>query len=95
MPLQHDNARPHTIAAASAVIQNIRFEVAPCPPFSQNLALSAFWLIAALKYHLKGVHFTCYEEVQTARENDLENSLKIYTLMGSKNLFNAGGVVLN
>jgi hypothetical protein len=28
--------------------------------------------------------FTCYEEVQAVRENDLENSLKIYTLMGSK-----------
>jgi hypothetical protein len=38
---------------------------------------------------------TCYEEVQAAGENDLENSLKITTLMGSKNLFNTGGIIWN
>jgi len=39
--------------------------------------------------------FTCYVEVQAARENGLEDSLKISTLMGSKNLFNTGGVIWN
>jgi hypothetical protein len=41
--------------------------------------------MASLLYHLKEMLFTCYEEVQAARGNDLENSLKISTLMGSKN----------
>jgi hypothetical protein len=39
--------------------------------------------------------FTCYEGVQAARENDLENSLNISTQMSSENLFYTDGVILN
>jgi hypothetical protein len=34
------------------------------PPYNPGSALSAFWLFAPLKKHLKGIHFTPDEEVQ-------------------------------
>jgi hypothetical protein len=49
MLLQQGNATPHTNAASSALIENIQFEVVPCPPYSPDLALSDFWFFAALK----------------------------------------------
>jgi transposase len=64
MLLQHDNTRPHTGAATSAAMESIRSEVVPHPPYSLDLVPSEFWLFAALKKHLKGIHFTCDEEVQ-------------------------------
>jgi hypothetical protein len=33
------------------------FEVVPNPPYSLDLALSDFWMSAALKKPLKGIHF--------------------------------------
>jgi hypothetical protein len=39
-----DYTRSHAIAATSAAIENIRFEVVPHPPYSPDLALSDFWL---------------------------------------------------
>jgi transposase len=64
MLLQHDKARPHTSAAVSAAIESIRSEIVPHPPYSLDLVLSEFWLFAALKQHLEGIHFICDEEVQ-------------------------------
>jgi hypothetical protein len=53
---------PHNIAATSKAIQNSRFEVVPPAPYSLDLAPSDLWLFAALKEHLNGINFTCYEE---------------------------------
>jgi transposase len=58
-------------------IESIRFEGVPHPPYSPHLAPSDFWLFAALKKHLKGIHYTCKEEM-------VESSLNNSTLMGSK-----------
>lgn len=62
MLLQHDNARPHI----GVEMERIRLQVVPCPPYSPQWALPDFWLFAALKKCLKGVHFTCDKEVQAA-----------------------------
>lgn len=56
----------HTIAATSAAIENMEFEVVTCPPYSPDLAPSDFWLFAAIKEHIKGIHFTRDEQVQAA-----------------------------
>jgi hypothetical protein len=63
MIFQHDNFWPHIGAANSAEIESITIEVAPHPSYIQDLALSDFWLFAALKKHLKGFYFTCDEEI--------------------------------
>jgi transposase len=63
--LQHDNARPHISAAASAVVESIRFEVVPHPPYNPDLTPSDLYLLGVLKKHLKGSHFSC-EEVKAA-----------------------------
>jgi transposase len=63
-----DYARPHTNAATSAAIQNVRFEVVPHRPYRPDLVSPDFWLFAALKKYLKEIHFTCDEEVQAAME---------------------------
>ena len=62
MILQHDNFWPHTGAATSGEIDSIILEIAPHTPYIPDLALSDFWLFAALKKHLKGFHFTYDEE---------------------------------
>jgi histone-lysine N-methyltransferase SETMAR len=66
MLLQHDNARPHTSAATSGIVESIGFEVVLHLPYSPNLAPSDVWLFGALKKQLKGNHFTCDKEVQVA-----------------------------
>ena len=45
-------ARPHTNAATSAAIANIRFEVVPHPLYRPDLAPSDFRLFSGLKEHL-------------------------------------------
>jgi hypothetical protein len=95
MLLQHDNGRCHHGAVTSAVIELIRFEVVPHLAYSQDLAPSDFWLFAALKKHLKGIHFTCDKEVQLIQESDFENGLKSSIVTGLKNFFSAGSLVLN
>lgn len=37
LPLHHDN-RPHVAAATIQIIQNLKFEVLPRPPYSPDLA---------------------------------------------------------
>jgi hypothetical protein len=47
---------------------SIGFEVVPHSPDNLALAPSDFWLFTAFKKHLKGIHVTCDEEIQTAME---------------------------
>jgi hypothetical protein len=42
-------------------MESTELEVVPYPPYSPYLALSDFSLLAVLKKHLKGIHFTCDE----------------------------------
>jgi hypothetical protein len=53
MLLQHHNARCHTSTAATAVIKSVGIEVILHPLYILDLAPSDFWLLAALRKHLK------------------------------------------
>ena len=55
---------------------SIRFNVVSHPPYSLDLAPSEFWLFAALKKHVKGIQFTCNEEVQAAMVKWLQGQPK-------------------
>jgi histone-lysine N-methyltransferase SETMAR len=52
--LQHDNARPNTIATTRDAIQRLQFSVLSHPPYSSDLAPSDFHLFPKLKEHLAG-----------------------------------------
>jgi hypothetical protein len=77
------------------VLESIGFEVVPHPPSSPVLPLSDFCLFRVLKKNLKGSRITCGEEIQLLWQNGFKKRLQNSTLMGSKNLFSAGGIVLN
>jgi histone-lysine N-methyltransferase SETMAR len=66
MILQHDNARPHTSVFTKAALDNFGFQVLAHPPYSPDLAPSDFWLFGTLKKYLRGIHFTCDDEIQAA-----------------------------
>jgi hypothetical protein len=58
------NKTHHTVApASSAAIETVGFEVVPHSFYSPDGASFDFWLLAALKKHLEGIHFTCEEEM--------------------------------
>lgn len=65
MLLQSNNGIPHTIAATSVTIENIKFEAVPYPP-SAVLIPSGFWLFGVVKKHPKGIQFTCDEVAEGA-----------------------------
>jgi transposase len=79
-------ARPHTNAATSVAIENIGFEVVPHPCYSPDLVPSYLWLFAALQKHLKGIHFTCDEEVQAAKKKRYRGEPKDFYCYRLKNL---------
>jgi hypothetical protein len=59
------------------------------------LAPPDFWLLRALKKHLKGNRFTCDEEVQAATAKWFREQPEKFYTTGSKNLFSAGSFVSN
>jgi transposase len=87
----HDNAKPHTIASTSAVIESIEFQVVPHP----YMAPSDFCLFAALKKHLKGIYFVFDEEVQAATGEWLEEQPEEFCADRFENLHSTGGIVSN
>lgn len=93
--LQHDDARPHIGVGTSVTIKGIGLEVVPHPPYS----LIRHRLTSGCLQHSKNLskEFTLHvmKKFKLLRENGFENSPKNSTPTGSKNLFNAGGVVSN
>ena len=55
--LQHDNARPHTAHSTAATIQDLSFECLPNPPYSPDLAPSAFHVFGPVKEVMGGKSF--------------------------------------
>jgi len=90
-----DNTKPHTIAATSAAIESIEFQVVPHPLYSPDMAPSDFWLFAVLKKHLKGIYFIFDEEVQAATGECLGEQPEEFCTDRFKNLFSTGGIVSN
>jgi len=64
--LQHNNPRPHTARSTVAAIQDLSFECLPHPPYSPDLASSAFHVFGSLKRKMEGKPFKSDEEVQRA-----------------------------
>jgi transposase len=91
----HDNVKPHTVAATSAAIESIEFQVVPHPLYSPDVAPSDFRLFAALKIHLKGIYFIFDEEVQVATGEWLGEQPEEFCTDRFENLFNTGGVISN
>jgi len=55
--LLHGNAPAHMSRAAQAIVKDIGFEQLSRPPYSPDLAPSAFYLFRHLKQHLRGTRF--------------------------------------
>jgi transposase len=51
--LNHDNARPHGVAATIENIQKLNFEFLPYTPYSPDLATSDYHLVGSLKKALR------------------------------------------
>jgi hypothetical protein len=92
--LQHDSAKPHT-GVTSAAIDTISFEVVPHPLYSPDLEPSVFCLFGAHQKHLKALISHTMKNFKLLRPRSFNNSQKNSALTGSKDLFSAGGIVLN
>jgi transposase len=62
--LLHDNARPHSAAAAVNLLNSWGSEILPHPPYSPDLAQSDFHLLPNIKSTLRGQLFHSNEDVQ-------------------------------
>lgn len=62
--LHHDNARPHTARATTALIKEFGWKTVTQPPYSPDVAPSDFHLFLELKKHLGGTHFDTDEDVK-------------------------------
>jgi histone-lysine N-methyltransferase SETMAR len=93
--IQHVNTGPHTSVATSVAIESTELEVVPYPPYSPDMALSDFSLLAALKKHLRGVHFTCDKALTAAIGKWFQEKPEEFAAVGSNILFCTGSVVSN
>jgi histone-lysine N-methyltransferase SETMAR len=66
--LLHDNAPVHTSRIARSALAECGFEELGHPPYSPDLALSDFHLFPKLKKHLRGMRFSCDEDLKKETE---------------------------
>ncbi|GBM07240.1 hypothetical protein AVEN_261914-1 [Araneus ventricosus] len=64
--LLHDNARSHTAAQTTALLEFFGWGVLDHLPYSPDLATSDFHLFHQPKHHLGGNHYNDDEDVKTA-----------------------------
>jgi len=83
--LLHDNARPHTAAHTVDTLRALKFEVLEHPPYSPDLAPSAFHLFGPMKEHCRGQKFAD-DEVIEAVQSWLKATPKSFFLEGIRNL---------
>jgi hypothetical protein len=79
-PCSSESLQTRQNGATSAAIQNS----VPHPTCSLNVALSGFWLFAALKKHLRRIHFTCDEDVKASAGKWFWEQPKISAVTGAK-----------
>lgn len=70
--LLHDNARPHTAAATTNLLQRLQWDVFDHPAYSPDLAPSDFHLFAHMKRWLGGQRFDTDEALQTGVQRWLQ-----------------------
>jgi histone-lysine N-methyltransferase SETMAR len=68
-----DNARPHTAQMTLKFCRENRLEIAPHPPYSQDLAPSDFFLFEHVKHALEGDEFPLEETLLAAIHSVLSN----------------------
>ena len=66
MLFYNDNAPPQSARLTKKILKEFRWELLPHPPYSPDLAPSAFFLFPKLKEHLKGVRFKSTDEAKHA-----------------------------
>jgi histone-lysine N-methyltransferase SETMAR len=82
--LYHDNARPHTARETQEKIQELQWKLLAHPPYSPDLAPSAFHLFGPLKNHLGSKRFNDDKEVKTEvrmwlRQQSKDSVLRVST----------------
>jgi len=71
----HDNTPAHRALATQKKLAYLGFQCLGHTPYSPDLALSVYHLFPGLKNQLKGRHFSSNQEVITAAETWLEDSI--------------------
>jgi hypothetical protein len=74
--LLHDNALPHSAAAAFEAIRQLKFELLTHPPYILDLAPSNYHMLGPLKEALRGRRFTSDDEVKDTVHMWLPSQLK-------------------
>ena len=82
MLLLHDNARPLTVVHTVDTLRALKFEVLEHPPYSPDLAPSAFHLFGPMKEHCRGQKFAYDNEVMEAVQSWLKVTLKSFFSRG-------------
>ncbi|KAG5315339.1 MOS1T transposase, partial [Pseudoatta argentina] len=62
--LLHDNARPHVAKPVKTYLETLKWKVLPHPPYSPDIAPSAFHLFRSMAHGLADRRFHSYEEAQ-------------------------------
>ena len=85
--LHHDNARPHTAAAATVeTVQQLDFKLLQHPPYSPDLASRDDHIFGPLKEALRGRRFTSNEEVEEVVHTWLQEQPKSFFSAGIQKL---------
>ena len=84
--LQQDNAPIHKLMKTMVKLNDLRFELLPCPPYSPDLAPSNFYLFADLKKMLQSKRFSSDDEVIAATDAYFEAKDKSFYKKGIEGL---------
>ena len=86
--LLHDNARPHTAAAATNQLKQLKWNILDHPPYSPDLAPCDFHLFPKLKYWMATQCFNndSIEEMKCGVKNWLENQSMDFYEQGLRKL---------
>lgn len=84
--LQQDNARPHTARRTKEVLNDLRWELLPHPPYSPDLAPSDYHLFPNMKKPLRGVRFESLNDVKRAINRWIAETPKNFFEDGLKKL---------
>ncbi|GBP34769.1 Mariner Mos1 transposase [Eumeta japonica] len=60
----HDNARPHVAKVVKTYLETLKWEVLPQPPYSPDVAPSAYHLFRSMAHSLVDQHFRSSEEIK-------------------------------
>jgi len=82
----HDNARPHLGKVVTDLLSKYEWEVLPHTPYSPDMSLQDFDLLAKLQEPMRGHRFSSLEEVSAAVTRAIRGLNQSGTLHGIENL---------